>query len=101
MSTGSNGRPRGAILKVSSSKGKTTTLQRPLQWLYPLEVDCPPQDPQEDSESEASDQDHSDVDREAEPQEAESQPSRARPARAVSAMARDRVKVYAVLKDDS
>ena len=37
---GKDGRPRGAILKVSARGDKATTLQRPLQLLYPLEIHC-------------------------------------------------------------
>ena len=35
---GRDGKIRGACLAVSSAKGNTTTLQRPIQLLYPLEV---------------------------------------------------------------
>ena len=55
---GQDGKIRGAILKVSSSRSKSTTLQRPLALLYPLEVNCqnetttevsPSEDPIEES----------------------------------------------------
>ena len=37
---GKDGRARGAILKVSARGNQATTLQRPLQLLYPLEIHC-------------------------------------------------------------
>ena len=40
MITGRDGQIRGAILRVASEKGRSTTLQRPLQRLYPLEIEC-------------------------------------------------------------
>ena len=36
--TGKDGVVRGAVLKVASKSGPPTTLQRPLQLLYPLEI---------------------------------------------------------------
>ena len=36
--SGRDGKVRGAILAVSSEKGRTTILQRPIQLLYPLEI---------------------------------------------------------------
>lgn len=44
--TGKDGQIRGAILRVSSEKGHSTTLQRPLQRLYPLEIDCYVKEPE-------------------------------------------------------
>ena len=38
--TGCDGKTRGTVLKVSDGNGKTTTLRRPLQLLYPLELKC-------------------------------------------------------------
>jgi len=38
---GSDGRIRGATVRVSSKDGTTTTLQRPLSLLYPLEINTP------------------------------------------------------------
>ena len=40
MITGRDGQIRAAILRVASEKGQSTTLQRPLQRLYPLEIEC-------------------------------------------------------------
>ena len=37
---GKDGRVRGAVLKLSTKNGQTTLLRRPLQLLYPLEIDC-------------------------------------------------------------
>ena len=37
--TGCDGRVRVAILAVSSGDGQTSTFQRPIQLLYPLETD--------------------------------------------------------------
>lgn len=42
--TGKDGAVRGAVLKVASKSGTATTLQRPLQRLYPLEISS--RDPQ-------------------------------------------------------
>lgn len=38
--TGRDGHARGAILKVSARGDQATTLQRPLQLLYSLEIQC-------------------------------------------------------------
>ena len=38
LTTGKDGRVRGAVLRVLSKDGQATLLQRPLQLLYPLEV---------------------------------------------------------------
>ena len=38
--TGQDGKIRGANLRVSSTDGKTITLQRPVSLLYPLEINC-------------------------------------------------------------
>ena len=63
--TGRDGVVRGAVLKVASSKGPPTTLQRPLQLLYPLEISSEPlvtattTEPQEEASDEQSS--HSDT----------------------------------------
>ena len=44
--TGRDGQIRGAILRVASEKGRSTTLQRPLQRLYPLEIECYVKEPE-------------------------------------------------------
>lgn len=55
--TGHDGRIRGAVLKVSSPTGRPSTLRRPLQLLYPLEMssqldlDSPIRDPHTDLSS--------------------------------------------------
>ena len=36
--TGKDGQHRGAVLRVAARGGQATTLQRPLQLLYPLEI---------------------------------------------------------------
>lgn len=38
--TGKDGHTRGAILRVAARGEQSTTLQRPLQLLYPLEIHC-------------------------------------------------------------
>lgn len=35
-----DGKSRGAVVRVMSKKGKITTLRRPLQLLYPMEINC-------------------------------------------------------------
>ncbi|CAB3980680.1 RNA-directed DNA polymerase from mobile element jockey [Paramuricea clavata] len=35
-----DGKSRGAVVQVMSKKGKVTTLRRPLQLLYPMEINC-------------------------------------------------------------
>ena len=35
-----DGKSRGAVVRVVSKKGKVTTLRRPLQLLYPMEINC-------------------------------------------------------------
>ncbi len=37
---GKDGRVRGAVLKLPAKDGQTTLLRRPLQLLYPLEINC-------------------------------------------------------------
>ena len=37
---GKDGRVRGAVLKHPAKDGQTTLLHRPLQLLYPLEINC-------------------------------------------------------------
>ena len=39
-STGGDGQSRGAVVQVTSKGGKVTALRRPLQLLYPLEINC-------------------------------------------------------------
>ena len=39
-STGGDGQSRGAVVQVTSKGGKVTILRRPLQLLYPLEINC-------------------------------------------------------------
>ena len=41
-------------MQVMSKKGKTTTLRRPLQLLYPLEINCKCAEKQEESEVESN-----------------------------------------------
>ena len=51
--SGRDGSVRGAALKVASKSGTPTTLQRPLQRLYPLEISsCDPQAQERSSERE-------------------------------------------------
>jgi len=38
--TGRDGRHRGAVVRVAARGEQATTLQRPLQLLYPLEINC-------------------------------------------------------------
>ena len=42
---GKDGRVRGAVLKLSTKDGQATFLRRPLQLLYPLEINCHFNDP--------------------------------------------------------
>ncbi|XP_028394521.1 uncharacterized protein LOC114518720 [Dendronephthya gigantea] len=35
-----DGKSRGAVVRVISKKGRVTTLRRPLQLLYPMEINC-------------------------------------------------------------
>ena len=37
---GADGTVRGAVIRVPSKGGKTTTLRRPVTHLYPLEIKC-------------------------------------------------------------
>ena len=39
-STVNDGQSRGAVVQVTNKKGRVTTLRRPLQLLYPLEINC-------------------------------------------------------------
>jgi len=44
--TGSDGCVRGAVVRVKSKRGRTSTLRRPVQRLYPLEVPCKDDEPE-------------------------------------------------------
>ena len=39
-STVTDGQSRGAVVQVTNKKGRVTTLRRPLQLLYPFEINC-------------------------------------------------------------
>lgn len=100
---GNDGYPRGVVLCVSASNGRTSTLQRPLQRMYPLEVTTPfsqaesstelvfpqPQPlsvmPHQTAASESTVLD----------------PHRVRPRQAAAANARDQLKAIALFEDDS
>jgi len=43
--TGSDGCVRGAVVRVKTKGGRTSTLRRPVQRLYPLEVQCKDDEP--------------------------------------------------------
>ena len=44
--TGSDGCVRGAVVRVKGKGGRTSTLRRPVQRLYPLEVQCKDEEPE-------------------------------------------------------
>ena len=43
---GADGHVRGAVVRVQSKGGKSTTLRRPVQRLYPLEIQCQAAEPE-------------------------------------------------------
>ena len=57
---GSDGQARGAHVKTQTKTGRSTVLQRPVQLLYPLEINCQPRsnDQQEDALTTNSAMDH-------------------------------------------
>ena len=87
--TGQDGKTRGAVVKVPSKRGGTTTLRRPLQLLYPLEIKC---------------MDHCDQGRVSDEQQAECQVLESPtvyPRRRAAAEARDRVNSCLIGLEDS
>ena len=44
--TGSDGCVRGAVVRVQTKGGKSTTLRRPVHRLYPLEIQCRDTEPE-------------------------------------------------------
>lgn len=88
---GSDGLPRGALVRVASRDRQHTLLKRPLQLLYPLEI-CEPETPQLPSEAECEpspDQPASD------PAETLDAPSPARyPTRAAAKKANEKMGVW-------
>ena len=58
-----DGNSRGAVVQVMSKKGRTTTLRRPLQLLYPLEINCKCVEEQEESEIESNVQESTQAER--------------------------------------
>ena len=54
---GRDGKTRGAVIKIPASDGKTTTLRRPLQLLYPLEIKCKDQyEPKEQANEQSTEE---------------------------------------------
>ena len=49
--TGRDGQMRGAVLKVANKNGRHSTLQRPIQRIYPLGVTQPETDDESDIDS--------------------------------------------------
>ena len=87
--TGRDGRTRGAVIKVPASNGKITTLRRPLQLLYPLEIKCQDHYEVEEESSEPS------VNEQEAAQEQlmiQPEPSTPRPRRQAAVVAQDRIK---------
>jgi hypothetical protein len=58
-----DGSSRGAVVHVMSKKGRTTMLRRPLQLLYPLEINCKCVEEQEESEVESNVQESTQAER--------------------------------------
>ncbi len=58
-----DGNSRGAVVQVMSKKGRTTTLRRPLQLLYTLEINCKCVEEQEESEVESNVQESTQAER--------------------------------------
>ncbi len=58
-----DGNSRGAVVQVISKKGRTTTLRRPLQLFYPLEINCKCVEEQEESEVESNVQESTQAER--------------------------------------
>ena len=58
---GRDGRTRGATVTVAGKDRRLTTLNRPLQLLYPLEIDQPPTSTRTTRETEVSETSHADI----------------------------------------
>ena len=54
---------RGAVVQVTNKKGKVTTLRRPLQLLYPLEINCKLAEEEKDLEQQSNVQQSPDSER--------------------------------------
>ena len=50
--TGQDGVARGAVVRVAGKGGRTKTLSRPIQHLFPLEINCHIEDPEQQTLSE-------------------------------------------------
>ena len=48
---GADGCVRGAVVRVPSKKGRSTTLRRPIQHLYPLEMNSKATEPRQEAEA--------------------------------------------------
>ena len=88
--TGRDGLVRGAALRLPSKNGQLTTLQRPIQLLYPLEITQP------ESHSEDGSDPNNAIQPKPDPRTAEGDPvePHSRPQRASASRARDRFKEW-------
>ena len=95
--TGKDGVARGATLKVASKSGTPTTLQRPLQLLFPLEVssDSPTTNVME-PESESTKQQTASAEA---PEQEEAPPGTSRPQRGAAIRGRKLVKQWCTSED--
>lgn len=104
--TGRDGKMRGAVVKVPGKSGRTTTLRRPLQLLYPLELKCKDQYERPGESTDPSDQTTEPSDQTTEPSDQTTTEQTAenrvtRPQRRAAANARDMVSAYLLeLEDD-
>ena len=103
MITGRDGQVRGAVLKVASKNGQPSVLQRPLQLLYPLEVDGKPMiDTLPETEQSTLNTPDDDCDASVAPTQSNADAVTPRPRRAAAVRARGRVREWcANLSDDN
>ena len=89
---GSDGQVRGACVRMQTKTGRSTVLQRPVQLLYPLEINCQPRNDSNQDDVSATTTADSSMDRATDNNA--SQEIRSRPQRAAAVRARKNVATW-------
>ena len=98
---GKDGHVRGAVLRLPSKNGRPTTLQRPLQLLYPLEInhtcdsESSPQPDEQHSQTDGNIEDCEQDEPPARPDDDAQTPPRQATRRSSALRAQDKFKVWA------
>lgn len=89
---GSDGHARGARIRTQTKTGRSTVLQRPVQLLYPLEINCEPRS--DNSQDDVPTDDDVDSSIDCATDEAANPGTRSRPQRATAVRARSRIAAW-------